>query len=89
MKKRILESGPCSDCGEYVGPGEWHECGKEEVMDKREIIDRKIRLKENLIEIIRQEANIKIKLLEHDISELDENKLELTLAELQNQLDNK
>ena len=27
MEKRILEGGPCSDCGEYVGPGEWHECG--------------------------------------------------------------
>ena len=37
MEKRILEGGPCSECGEYVGPGEWHECGKEEVMDIREL----------------------------------------------------
>ena len=26
-KERKLEGGPCSECGEYVGPGEWHECG--------------------------------------------------------------
>ena len=23
---RGLEGGPCSECGDYVGPGEWHIC---------------------------------------------------------------